>query len=232
MLPESDHVRSVFCDKDGILRSIKPGTLCIDTSTIDQKVSIELAELVRKKDSEYIDAPVSGGVVGAENATLTFMVGGSDVAFKRACELLKHMGKTFTHCGKVGDGQAAKICNNMLLGITMIGVSEAMNLGIRMGLDKKLLASIINSSSGRCWSSDTYNPVPGIIDGLPSSKDYTGGFACALMAKDLGLAQTAAVSTRSPIPLGSLAHQMYRILSKKSGDKDMGYVYKMLSDEQ
>uniref|UniRef100_A0A1I7ZIL9 3-hydroxyisobutyrate dehydrogenase n=1 Tax=Steinernema glaseri TaxID=37863 RepID=A0A1I7ZIL9_9BILA len=238
MLPSSPHVRAVYGttpvgSDTGLLAKMQPGTLCMDSSTIDQSASIEVAAAVAKKQSSYVDAPVSGGVVGAQNATLTFMVGGDDASFKAASKYLDMMGKNTVHCGKVGSGQAAKICNNMLLGIEMIGVAETMNLGMRMGLDPKLLASIINTSSGRCWSSDTYNPVPGVIEGIPPSKGYAGGFGSALMAKDLGLAQNASTDVRAPTPLGSLAHQIYRLLATNPQYKnlDFGVVYQFLKEQ-
>uniref|UniRef100_A0AC34QAH1 3-hydroxyisobutyrate dehydrogenase n=1 Tax=Panagrolaimus sp. JU765 TaxID=591449 RepID=A0AC34QAH1_9BILA len=232
MLPNSAIVRSVFKDSKGILETITPGTLCIDSSTIDQIASVEIAKLTAEKGASYIDAPVSGGVGGAQAGTLTFMVGGPQKDFDRAKPLLQNMGKSVVHCGDVGTGQAAKICNNMLLGIEMIGVAEAMNLGVKMGLDPKLLAGIINTSSGRCWSSDTYNPVPHVIEGIPSCKNYEGGFGASLMAKDLGLAQTASTETKAPTPLGSLAHQIYRLLAKHPDykNKDFGVVYQFLKD--
>uniref|UniRef100_A0A7E4W4D5 3-hydroxyisobutyrate dehydrogenase n=1 Tax=Panagrellus redivivus TaxID=6233 RepID=A0A7E4W4D5_PANRE len=232
MLPNSAIVRSVYKESNGILATIRAGSLCIDSSTIDQSASIEIASLVAEKQSAYVDAPVSGGVGGAQAGTLTFMVGGDQPHFDQAKPLLELMGKTVVHCGAVGTGQAAKICNNMLLGIQMIGVAEAMNLGIKMGLDPKLLASIINTSSGRCWSSDTYNPVPNVIEGIPPSKNYVGGFGTTLMTKDLGLAQTASTEAKAPTPLGSLAHQLYQILSKHPDfkDKDFGVVYQFLKN--
>uniref|UniRef100_A0AC34F9L8 3-hydroxyisobutyrate dehydrogenase n=1 Tax=Panagrolaimus sp. ES5 TaxID=591445 RepID=A0AC34F9L8_9BILA len=231
MLPNSSCVNSVFTDSKGILETISPGTLCIDSSTIEQSASIDISKLCEEKQASYIDAPVSGGVTGAQNATLTFMVGGEKDNYERAMPFLEKMGKNIVYCGGVGNGQAVKICNNMLLGIQMIGVSEAMNLGVKMGLDPKLLASIINTSSGRCWSSDTYNPVPNVIEGVPSCRDYAGGFGSQLMAKDLGLAQTASTQCKAPTPLGSLAHQMYQILASHPDfkDKDFGVVYKFLS---
>jgi 3-hydroxyisobutyrate dehydrogenase len=234
MLPNSSIVNSVFSDSHGILETISPGTLCIDSSTIEQSASIDISKLCAEKQASYIDAPVSGGVTGAQNATLTFMVGGAQNDFERAKPFLEKMGKNIVYCGGVGNGQAVKICNNMLLGIQMIGVSEAMNLGVKMGLDAKLLASIINTSSGRCWSSDTYNPVPNVIEGVPSCRDYAGGFGSQLMAKDLGLAQTASTQCKAPTPLGSLAHQMYQILASHPDfkDKDFGVVYKFLSKTQ
>ncbi|KAL0619276.1 3-hydroxyisobutyrate dehydrogenase, mitochondrial [Plecturocebus cupreus] len=155
-------------------------------------------------------------VGAARSGNLTFMVGGVEDEFAAAQELLGCMGSNVVYCGAVGTGQAAKICNNMLLAISMIGTAEAMNLGIRLGLDPKLLAKILNMSSGRCWSSDTYNPVPGVMDGVPSANNYQGGFGTTLMAKDLGLAQDSATSTKSPILLGSLAHQIYRMIPGES----------------
>lgn len=235
MLPSSPHVRSVYTDKNGLLSTLQANSLCMDSSTIDQSASIEVSKLVAGKKSTYVDAPVSGGVLGAQNATLTFMVGGGEEAktWQRVESWLKLMGKNIVNCGQVGNGQAAKICNNMLLGIEMIGVAETFNLGVRMGLDPKKLASIINTSSGRCWSSDTYNPVPGVIEGVPSGRGYEGGFGSSLMAKDLGLAQNASTLLQAPTPLGSLAHQLYRILSKDPnyGSKDFGVVYQFLKEQ-
>ncbi|OBS80073.1 hypothetical protein A6R68_21725, partial [Neotoma lepida] len=182
------------------------------------------------------------------------MVGGVEEEFAAAQELLGCMGSNVMYCGAVGTGQSAKICNNMLLAISMIGTAEAMNLGIRSGLDPKLLAKILNMSSGRCWSSDTYNPVPGVMDGVPSSNNYQGGFGTTLMAKpsskmrfptslnvlppacliqDLGLAQDSATSTKSPILLGSLAHQIYRMMCAKGySKKDFSSVFQYLREEE
>ncbi|KAL6727541.1 hypothetical protein Aduo_009410 [Ancylostoma duodenale] len=235
MLPSSPHVRKAYGGDDGLLREMQPGTLCIDSSTIDQTASIEVAGWCQEKQSKYVDAPVSGGVTGAQNATLTFMLGSGKCqkTFDRAASLIKLMGKNMVNCGEVGAGQAAKICNNMLLAIEMAGVAETMNLGIRMGLDPKVLAGIINTSSGRCWSSDTYNPVPGVIEGIPPSNGYQGGFGSALMAKDLSLAQNASTTTQSPTPLGSLAHQIYRLLAQdpRYSTKDFGIVYQFLKNQ-
>ncbi|CAH7150148.1 Hibadh [Phodopus roborovskii] len=172
-------------------------------------------------------------VGAARSGNLTFMVGGVEDEFAAAQELLGCMGSNVIYCGAVGTGQAAKICNNMLLAISMIGTAEAMNLGIRSGLDPKLLAKILNMSSGRCWSSDTYNPVPGVMDGVPSSNNYQGGFGTTLMAKDLGLAQDSATSTKSPILLGSLAHQIYRMMCAKGySKKDFSSVFQYLREEE
>lgn len=233
MLPSSPHVKNCFTADDGILSTVQPGTLILDSSTIDPMMSKSVSELAQAKGAVYMDAPVSGGIMAAKGATLTFMVGGPEDKFPEAKEILSLMGKNVVHCGDVSTGQAAKICNNMLLGITMIGVSEAMNLGKRLGLDPKQLAHILNTSSGRCWSSDTYNPCPGVLENVPSSNNYQGGFQTALMTKDLGLAQDAATATQSPNPLGSAAHQMYRVLCNHGYDKlDFSSVYKFLQEQE
>jgi 3-hydroxyisobutyrate dehydrogenase len=233
MLPSSPHVLEVYNGSKGIFQSIQPGTTCLDSSTIDPSVSVQVSELAVKKKALYLDAPVSGGVLAAQNALLTFMVGGDAKAFAECEPILQLMGKNIVHCGKVGTGQAAKVCNNMLLAICMIGTSEALNLGQKLGLDPVLLSKIINTSSGRNWSSELYNPVPGVLPNVPASKNYDGGFAAALMAKDLGLAQNAATASSTPTPLGSLSHQIYRILGQLPDyqKKDFSVVYKFLCDQ-
>uniref|UniRef100_A0A3B3UH60 3-hydroxyisobutyrate dehydrogenase n=1 Tax=Poecilia latipinna TaxID=48699 RepID=A0A3B3UH60_9TELE len=183
MLPSSPNVIDVYTGPNGILKKVKKGSLLIDSSTIDPSVSKEMAAAAEKLGAVFMDAPVSGGVGAASSGKLTFMVGGAEEEFTAAKELLSCMGANVVYCGQVGTGQAAKICNNMLLAIGMIGTSETMNLGIRLGLDPKLLAKILNMSSGRCWSSDTYNPVPGVMEGVPSGNNYQGGFGTQLMAK-------------------------------------------------
>ena len=154
-----------------------------------------------------LDAPVSGGTGGAEAGTLTFMVGGDAAAFEQARPVLQNMGKNIVHCGPSGNGQVAKVANNMLLAISMIGVAEAMSLGVSLGMDARTLARIINASSGRCWSSDTYNPYPGVLDNVPASRGYSGGFGTDLMLKDLGLATEAARLARQPVIMGAVAQQ-------------------------
>eukprot|EP01135_Chromosphaera_perkinsii_P012435 Nk52_evm46s2657 gene=Nk52_evmTU46s2657 len=233
MLPSSPHVKEVYLGKDGLIASAKPDTLFIDSSTIDPMVSREVGLQAGNKGMKFIDAPVSGGVVGAEAGTLTFMVGGSEKDFKESQECLKHMGKNVVHCGRIGNGQVAKICNNMVLGISMAAVAEGMNLGIKLGMEPKLLASIFNSSSARCWSSDTYNPVPGVMEGVPAARDYEGGFGVALIAKDLGLANNAAAEAKAPIMFGSLAHQVYSLMANQGLDKkDCGAIFKYLSEKE
>ncbi|EDV20896.1 uncharacterized protein TRIADDRAFT_50898 [Trichoplax adhaerens] len=233
MLPSNPHVREVYTGSNGLFSTASQDSLFIDSSTIDPAVSQEMAAIASEKGSTFMDAPVSGGVVAARDALLTFMVGGPEEKFDEVKSILDCMGKNIVHCGKVGTGQASKICNNMLLAIGMIGTSETMNLGIRLGLDPKLLAKILNMSSGRCWSSEVYNPCPGVIEGIPSSNNYEGGFGTALMTKDLGLAQSAANATNSPTPLGSLAHQLYRVLCNNGyGKKDFSVVFQTLKEEE
>ncbi|XP_065145577.1 3-hydroxyisobutyrate dehydrogenase a [Paramisgurnus dabryanus] len=232
MLPSSPNVIEVYTGPNGILKRIKKGTLLIDSSTIDPAVSREMAIAAEKTGAVYMDAPVAGGVGAASLAKLTFLVGGVEVEFNAAKELLTCMGANVVYCGQVGTGQATKICNNMLLAIGMIGTAETMNLGIRLGLDPKLLAKILNMSSGRCWSSDTYNPVPGVMEGVPSANSYQGGFLTTLMAKDLGLAQSTSTNCQIPIPLGSLAHQIYRIMCARGyANKDFSSVFQFLREE-
>ncbi|XP_007562689.1 3-hydroxyisobutyrate dehydrogenase a [Poecilia latipinna] len=233
MLPSSPNVIEVYTGSNGILKKVKKGTLLVDSSTIDPAVAREMAVAAEKMGAVFMDAPVSGGVGAASMAKLTFMVGGLEEEFKAAEELFTCMGANVIYCGQVGTGQAAKLCNNMLLSIGMIGTAETMNLGIRLGLDPKLLAKILNMSSGCCWSSDTYNPVPGVMEGVPSANNYQGGFGTTLMAKDLGLAQNTATNTRTPIPLGSLAHQIYRVMcSRGYANKDFSSVFQFLREEE
>ncbi|XP_049749286.1 3-hydroxyisobutyrate dehydrogenase, mitochondrial isoform X1 [Elephas maximus indicus] len=233
MLPTSINAIEVYSGANGILKNVKKGSLLIDSSTIDPAVAKELAKEIEKMGAVFMDAPVSGGVGAARSGNLTFMVGGVEEEFAAAQELLGCMGSNVLYCGAIGTGQAAKICNNMLLAISMIGTAEAMNLGIRLGLDPKLLAKILNMSSGRCWSSDTYNPVPGVMDGVPSANNYQGGFGTTLMAKDLGLAQDSATNTKTPILLGSLAHQIYRMMCAKGySKKDFSSVFQFLREEE
>jgi len=213
MLPNNKIVKSVYEDGDGILGAAKSNSLFIDCSTVDPAVSKELAAKSADIGSVFVDAPVSGGVNAAAGGTLTFMVGAqTEQHFAKAEIILQKMGAKITHCGAVGTGGAVKICNNMLLAVSMIGTSEAMNLGINLGLDPKLLASILGSATGRCWSVDTYNPCPGVLPNVPSSNDYKGGFGTALMTKDLGLAQDAATRAETSTPLGSQALDIYKTM--------------------
>lgn len=241
MLPSSPHVRTVVCGPEGILEGVEArsdandGVLLIDSSTIDPNVSREVAAECRERANvRMVDAPVSGGVGGAEAGTLTFMVGAeSDNDFTDAKNVLQHMGSNIVHCGGVGTGEVAKLCNNLVLGISMIGVSEAMNLGQKLGIDATVLAGIMNSSTARCWSSDTYNPCPGVMEGVPASRGYTGGFGAALMLKDLGLAGDAAHSVGAPVPLGASAAQFYRLMcAHGEGMKDFSAAFEFLDGDK
>ncbi|EAL61086.1 3-hydroxyisobutyrate dehydrogenase [Dictyostelium discoideum AX4] len=230
MLPASAHVKNVYCGENGIFQTVRPGTLLLDSSTIDPATAREVASIAKKHQSTMLDCPVSGGTGGAEAGTLTFMVGGSEQDFNTAKTYLECMGKNIVHCGDVGTGQVAKVCNNLVLGISMIAVSEAMNLGVKQGMDPKKLAGIFNTSSARCWTSELYNPCPGVIETSPASRGYTGGFGSALMTKDLGLAVDSAKSIGEPLLLGNSAHQLYTLLvAKGDGQKDFSVVYDFLN---
>ncbi|QSI30317.1 3-hydroxyisobutyrate dehydrogenase [Variovorax sp. RKNM96] len=212
MLPASAHVEGLFlggAGKPGLLESIKAGTLVIDSSTIAAATSRKVAEAAAAKGVAMIDAPVSGGTGGAIAGTLTFMVGGETKDLERARPVLEKMGANIFHAGAAGAGQTAKICNNMLLGILMIGTSEALALGVANGLDPKVLSEIMRRSSGGNWALEKYNPMPGVMETSPASKNYAGGFGTDLMLKDLGLAQENAAAVRAATPLGGLARSLY-----------------------
>ena len=213
MLPSSPHVRSVYLNATGVLSAATPGTLLIDCSTIDPHTARDVAFDAKAKSFSMIDAPVSGGTGGAEAGTLTFMVGGDNQDFEKAKPILACMGKNIVHCGGAGNGQVAKICNNMMLAIEMIATAEGMSLAAKLGMDPKIFAGIANTSSGRCWSSDTYNPYPGVMDNAPASRGYTGGFGSDLMLKDLTLVTEAAKAAKHPVMLGAAAQQLYQMHS-------------------
>jgi 3-hydroxyisobutyrate dehydrogenase len=213
MLPAAAHVKSVYLGNRGLLAHVQPGVLLIACSTIDPLSAREVAKAAVEHGNPMLDAPVSGGTGGATAGTLTFMVGGSVADFDRAQPILAAMGKNIVHCGDAGNGQVAKVANNMLLGISMIGVAEAMALGVSLGMDASVLAGIINTSSGRCWSSDSYNPFPGVLETAPAARGYSGGFGTDLMLKDLGLASEAAKQVGQPVILGALAQQLYQSFS-------------------
>ena len=229
MLPAGAHVRGVYLGEDGILAVADKGTLFIDSSTIDVDSARAVAEAASKAGMDMIDAPVSGGVGGAKAGTLTFMVGGPESAFERAGPLLEVMGKTIVHAGGAGNGQAAKICNNMILGISMIGVCEAFVLAEKLGLDHQKLFDISSTASGQCWSLTTYCPVPGPVPASPANRDYQPGFTAGMMLKDLRLAQEAAQSADASTPLGAQAAAIYSLFSAagESGT-DFSGVIKML----
>lgn len=209
MLPAGAHVREIYLGEKGLIALAKPGTLLIDSSTIDVDSARAVASAAQAKGLPMVDAPVSGGVGGAQGGTLTFMVGGSDDAFVKAKPFLEQMGKTIVHAGGPGNGQAAKICNNMILGISMIGVSEAFVLGEKLGLDPQKLFDISSKSSGQCWSMTSYCPVPGPVPTSPANREYAPGFTAAMMLKDLRLAQDAAKAAGAHTPLGADAAKIY-----------------------
>jgi len=212
MLPASVHVEGLFlgsAGKPALLDSIRAGALVIDSSTIAAATSRKVAEAAAAKGIAMIDAPVSGGTGGAIAGTLTFMVGGENDDLDRARPVLEKMGANIFHAGGIGAGQTAKICNNMLLGILMIGTSEALALGVANGLDPKVLSEIMRRSSGGNWVLEKYNPMPGVMEAAPASKNYAGGFGTDLMLKDLGLAQENATAVRAATPLGGLARSLY-----------------------
>ena len=209
MLPAGEQVREVYLGDDGVLAAAAAGALLIDCSTIDVETARDVAQAAAGRGLAMLDAPVSGGVAGAQAATLTFMVGGPDAAFERARPVLEAMGKTIVHAGGAGNGQAAKICNNMVLGASMIVVSEAFLLAEKLGLDAQKLFDISSKSSGQCWSMTSYCPVPGPVPASPANRDYKAGFTAAMMLKDLKLAQAAARATRASTPLGAGAAAVY-----------------------
>jgi len=207
MLPAGKDTIAVW--GGGMLKAAAPGTLIVDSSTVDVASARAAHELAGAANMLSLDAPVSGGVGGAEAATLTFMCGGSKEAFETAKPILEMMGKRAVHCGEAGAGQAAKICNNMMLGISMIGVSEAFVLAEKLGLSHQALFDVASTSSGQCWSLTSYCPVPGPVPAAPSNNNYKAGFASALMLKDLRLAQEAASAAGATTPLGAAAAQIY-----------------------
>ncbi len=210
MLPAGRHVLSVWAE---ILPHAKPGALVIDSSTIDVESARKAHGIAAERGLLSLDAPVSGGVGGAKAATLTFMAGGSAEAFAKAEPILQRMGKRVVHCGDAGAGQAAKICNNMILGISMIGVAEAFVLAEKLGLSHQALFDVASTSSGQCWSLTTYCPVPGPVPTSPANNGYRPGFAAALMLKDLKLAQEAALASGAVTPLGAEAAQLYALFN-------------------
>lgn len=232
MLPASQHVEALFLgqnDQPGLLGHIAKGTLVIDSSTIAAATSQKVAKAAQAAGIDFIDAPVSGGTGGAIAGTLTFMAGGSDAQLARAQPLLEKMGTNIFHAGAVGAGQTAKICNNMLLGILMVGTSEAIALGVANGLDPKVLSEIMRRSSGGNWALEKYNPFPGVHENAPASKGYAGGFGTDLMLKDLGLAQDNATVSRASTPLGGMARSIYAAHSLAGhGGEDFSSVIKML----
>jgi 3-hydroxyisobutyrate dehydrogenase len=229
MLPAGEHVRDVYTGGQGVLASVAPGTLLIDSSTIDVATARAVASAAQQKRLDMLDAPVSGGVGGAQAGTLTFMVGGSEAAFARAKPILERMGKTIVHAGGSGNGQAAKICNNMILGVSMIAVSEAFLLAEKLGLDAQKLFDISSKSSGQCWSMTSYCPVPGPVPTSPANRDYQAGFTAAMMLKDLKLAQEAARAAGAATPMGAEAAAIYeRYCGSGEAGRDFSGIIRLL----
>jgi 3-hydroxyisobutyrate dehydrogenase len=231
MLPAGEHVRDVYLAPGGIIESANDGTLLIDCSTIDVETARAVASAAEARGLLMIDAPVSGGVGGAQAGTLTFMVGGPERAFERAKPILEHMGKTIVHAGGAGTGQAAKICNNMILGISMIAVSEAFVLAEKLELDAQKLFDIASKSSGQCWSLTSYCPVPGPVPSSPANRDYAAGFTAAMMLKDLRLAQDAARATGAATKLGAEAAALYdRYAASGEAGRDFSGIIRMVRE--
>jgi 3-hydroxyisobutyrate dehydrogenase len=229
MLPAAKHVRQVF--HDDVAPNAKPGTLLIDCSTIDVASARDVGDEMKTKGFEFVDAPVSGGIAAAAGGSLTFMVGGTDAAFEQAKPFLEPMAKAVIHAGQLGAGQASKICNNMILGATMIATCEAFVLAQKLGLDPKVFFDISSKASGQSWSMTSYAPVPGVGPDTPADHDYEGGFAAALMLKDLKLAEEAAQSVGAYTPMGGEAEDLYqRFVDRGGGTKDFSGIIKMIDD--
>lgn len=232
MLPSGNEVRETYLGPDGIIENATPGALLIDSSTIDVETAREVAAAAEAKGLPMVDAPVSGGVGGAQGGTLTFMVGGSDEAFVKARPILEAMGKTIVHAGGPGNGQAAKICNNMILGISMIAVSESFVLAEKLGLDAQKLFDISSKSSGQCWSMTSYCPVPGPVPTSPANRDYQAGFTAHMMLKDLKLSQEAAKAAGARTPLGAGATAIYEhYVGTGEGGRDFSGIVRFLRGE-
>ncbi len=233
MLPKGDHVRGAYLGDDGVIAAAKAsGSLLIDCSTIDVSTAREVAATAADNGLEMVDAPVSGGVGGAEGGTLTFMCGATDGAFARAEPILSKMGAKIVHAGGTGNGQAAKICNNMVLGISMAAASEAFVLAENLGLDHQTFFDIVSTSSGYCWSINVYCPVPGPVETSPANRDYQAGFTAENMLKDLRLAATAAADTGTDTHMGAEAEKLYGAYAEAMGQgpKDFSGIINMVRD--
>ena len=228
MLPSPIHVRQTYLGEAGILSLLGAGVSCVDCSTIDPATAQDVAAAATQRGIHFADAPVSGGTGGASAGTLTFMVGTQTDNFTALLPLLQAMGQRIVHCGGPGMGQVAKLCNNLLLGISMAGVAEAMHLGQTLGMQASTLADIINHATGRCWSSEFYNPVAGIVPTAPASRNYSGGFGTHLMDKDLGLAVAAAREVQHPVWMGKQAKALFeQAIAQGLGGLDFSAVIKL-----
>lgn len=235
MLPAGAHVREAYMGKDGqggVLASVSGDCLLIDSSTIDVASARAVETAARAAGLAMLDAPVSGGVAGAEAGSLTFMVGGSEAAFERGKPLFEIMGRNVVHAGGPGNGQAAKVCNNMILGISMIAVSEAFGLAEKLGLDPQKLFDISSKASGSCWAMLNHNPVPGLVETSAANRDYQPGFAAAMMHKDLKLSQEAAAQAGAATPLGAEAAALYTLfVNAGNGGLDYSAIIKLIKSE-
>ncbi|WP_299082878.1 3-hydroxyisobutyrate dehydrogenase [uncultured Paraglaciecola sp.] len=233
MLPAGKHVESLYTGDSGLINLLKAGTLVIDSSTIDAATSKAVASQLAENNIHFIDAPVSGGVGGATAGTLTFIVGGDAQQYARALPILQAMGKNIFHAGDHGAGQVAKICNNMLLSVLMLGTSEALQMAIDNGLDPKVMSDIMLQSSGRNWTLELYNPCPDVMPNVPSSNDYQGGFMVDLMSKDLGLAMDTGLKSQSSTPMGALAQNLYKIHGMQgNGQQDFSSIFNLFSKQE
>ena len=231
MLPAAQHVKSLYLGEQGIIAHAKTGALFIDCSTIDAQSAKEVGAGAINAGYAFIDAPVSGGVAGAAAGTLTFIMGGDDAAVSRAKPVLKHMGANLFHAGELGAGQIAKLCNNMLLSVLMTGTSEALQLAIASGLDPKVMSDIMLQSSGCNWTLQKYNPCPDVMDNVPSSNQYQGGFMVKLMNKDLSLAMEAAQQVGASTPMAAAAQALYRMHQLKgNADRDFSSIFELLGN--
>jgi len=233
MLPAGKHVESLYITGETpLFDAVEPGALLIDSSTIDSETAKRVAAEGSKRGIDFIDAPVSGGVGAATAGTLAFMVGASEVLFAKAEPILQGMGKNIFRAGESGAGQIAKCCNNMMLAILMTGTAEALNMGIKNGLDPTVLSEIMKQSSGNNWALQVYNPVPGVMPNVPSSNDYQGGFQVDLMFKDLGLAMDVSQQSASPTPMGAAARSLFMLhKSNGNGALDFSSILKLYQDQ-
>jgi len=232
MLPEGKHSKEVYIGDNGIIDKVSRNCLLIDCSTIDVKTSIEIGSKAKEKGIKMIDAPVSGGVMGAQKATLNIMVGGSKEAFEMALPILKIMGKNIFHAGELGCGNGAKICNNLALGISMIGASEALMLAKRLKIDVKKVHEIMKNASGNSWPISIYPPLPGLMEGVPSNNKYRPGFSAGMMNKDLKLAIESAKEVNANTPLGSKANDIYnKFCEEGHSNKDFSAISKVVGGD-
>ncbi len=232
MLPVGANVREVFMN-DGVIAAADPGTLFIDSSTIDVESAQAAAAAAKDAGFDMLDAPVSGGVIGADAGTLTFMCGGDAATFERARPILEGMGKNIVHCGASGLGQVTKICNNMLAGINSLAAAEAMVMGERLGVSKEVLYNVISTSTGRTFIFESSNPMPGVVATSPSSNQFKPGFMAKLMLKDLRLSQAAAQAAGSPTPLGAAATAAFQMLIENGhGDLDTSSIIKVIDPKK